>query len=427
MNKKPAILLCAVFVLISSSPFAQQKTAVLTEKNLKNDISYYQKTAAQKNLNPSDRYYVLQKILKKYRNSKVNLAVLDAEINKVKPKEAPAKPITKPVVPVVSSPIPSVPTVPAIPAVPAPKPAAVKPKIEQVKPKTENKPKTEQVDNDLSNYKIETGDVLSISVRPAKELSQESAVKPDGTISMPLIGNISAQGATIEELTQFIEKGLSVYVTSPKVSIGMKSFNRRQVFIMGEVNRPGSIEYRSQLRLYDSITIAGGLTKNAGIKNIKVHRGEAQNRKTLDMDLESILKTGDFSKDFILEPGDIVEIPKEPKKISIIGEVRSPGSYDWRANLTVLDVVSTAGGPTDVAKLNAVKIFRGQEAARETIEIDLKSIIKGKTQLDIKVEPGDIVYIPIKGYVSNQWLLPVVMPWLTLVAMVLVIASYMGR
>ena len=406
--QKSAILLCAAFTLISSSVFAQQKEVPLTEKTLKNDISYYQKTAEQNKLNSNDRYYILQKILKKYNNSKVNLSILDVEINKVKPKEIPVE------------------TPPEF-VVEKPKVEPIKPKAEPIKPKAEpDKPKTKLVENDLTNYKIETGDILSISVRPAKELSQESVVKPDGTISMPLIGNISAQGRTVEELTQFIEKGLSVYVTSPKISIGMKSFNRRQVFIMGEVNRPGSIEYRNQFRLYDSITSAGGLTQNAGIKNIKVHRGDAQNRKTLNVDLETILKTGDFSKDFILEPGDIVEIPKEPKKISVIGEVRSPGSADWRDNLTVLDVVSNAGGPTDTAKLGNVKVFRGPESSRETIEINLKSIMDGKTQLDIKVEPGDIIYIPKKNLASGQFL-ATVMPWLSLVAMVLVITTYMGK
>ena len=377
-----------LFICLLNRVFSIEEQKTLSEETLKSDLSYYKKISTQKNLTNNDKYYILLKIYDKYKNTSIDKSGLLREIKKVKPDFQEEN----------STEIKS------------------DKKIQETKPPESEKEK--------EGYRIEQGDVLSIFVQPADELSRETIVLQDGTIDFPLIGNVKAKGLTAKELSKVIEQGLSLYVTKPSVSVRVKYFSRRQVFVMGEVLRPGAYEYRENLRLFDLITTAGGFTQFSGTKNIKVHRGEPQDRKTINVDLDEILKSGDLSKDFILEPGDIVEVPRQPKKISVIGEVRTPGNYDWKENMFVLDAVSVAGGPGDLAKLGSVKVFRETGTSRKTFEVNLKKVMSGNTQLDKKLEPGDIVFVPKKTLASGQWFVNTVLPWLSLISLVLVIIAY---
>jgi len=392
-NKTKFIFLVTFFLLFICSLsriFCIEEQKKLSEETLKSDLSYYKKISTQKNLTDNDKYYILLKIYEKYRNTPIDKSDLIKEIKKVKPdfqKETSTE-------------------------------------IKSDKKIQETKPAELGLEKEKENYIIEQGDVLNILVQPAEELSRETIVLQDGTIDFPLIGSVKAKGLTAKELSKVIEQGLALYVTKPSVSVRVKYFSRRQVFVMGEVLRPGAYEYRDKLRLFDLITIAGGFTQFSGTKNIKVHRGEPQDRKTINVDLDEILKSGDLSKDFILEPGDIVEVPRQPRKISVIGEVRIPGNYDWKENMFVLDAVSVAGGPGDLAKLSSVKIFRETGTSRKIFEVNLKKVMSGNTQLDKKLEPGDIVFVPKKALASSQWFVNTVLPWLSLISLVFVIISY---
>ncbi len=314
--------------LIFNWPFNRALCAekqLLSEKTLRDDLAYYERISGQKKLNANDRYYILLKIYNKYKDTSVDISPVVKEIKKVK---------------------------------------------SDFSHRTSKKVNTQQdvaqkETKKQEGYKIEQGDILSIKVYPAEEFSRETVVLQDGTIDFPLVGNIKAKGLTPSQLSKFIEDALSLYVRNPSVSVSIKYFSRRQVFVMGEVVKPGSYEYRDKYRLFDLITTAGGFTQFAGTKNIKVHRGQPQDRKTITVNLDEILRTGDFSKDFILDPGDIVEVPRQPKKVSVIGEVRTPGNYDWKEDMFVLDAVSISGGPTDLAKLSSVKIFRSDGNLRK--------------------------------------------------------------
>ncbi|MFN3967010.1 MAG: SLBB domain-containing protein [Endomicrobiia bacterium] len=374
----------------SFNKFLYTEQQNLSEETLKSDLSYYKKLSIQKNLTDNDKYYILLRIYEKYKDTSIDISNLIKEIKKVKP-DFQAKSSTK------------------------------AKSDEEIKKNQEIKSETEKIKED---YKIEEGDVLNIFVQPANELSRETIVLQDGTIDFPLIGNIKAKGLTAKQLSKVIEDGLSLYVTRPSVSVSIKYFSRRQVFVMGEVVRPGAYEYRENFRLFDLITTAGGFTQLAGTKNIKVHRGEPHSRKTININLDEILRSGDLSKDFVLEPGDIVEVPRQPKKISVIGEVRNPGNYDWKEDMFVLDAVSIAGGPSDLAKLGSVKIFRETQESRKTFEVNLRKVMSGNTRFDKKLEPGDIVFVPKKTLASGQWFVNTLLPWLSLISLVLVIIAY---
>ncbi|MBU2568261.1 MAG: polysaccharide export protein, partial [Elusimicrobia bacterium] len=365
------------------------------------DLAYYYRVSEKQDLSPNDRYYILLKIKNKYKNTNINISKLETEIDKLKVEKSKlidGQTAVAPELPKNSQP----------------------PVLPQTMP--QSRTSSPPVDK---KYKIEQGDILAINVTPAEEVSREVIVKPDGTISLPLVGSIKAEGMTAEELSRMLEKNLSVYITGPKVSINMKHFSRRQIFVMGQINRAGAYEFRPGLRIFELISIAGGLGKEASAKNIRVHRGERENRKTFTVNLDEVIKSGDLSKDFALESGDIIEIPREPKSVSVIGAVNSPGVYEWHGGMRVLDAISAAKGHSEIASLGAVRVFRETSEGKKRLKIvPVNKVLAGNTQHDIDLEPGDIVYVPKRALATGQWFVQTVLPWLSLISLVLVIIAY---
>ncbi|MEW6040655.1 MAG: polysaccharide biosynthesis/export family protein [Elusimicrobiota bacterium] len=394
------ILFLSIFVLLIKP--TRVLPADFIQKDITDDLSYYRRLVEKEDLSPNDRFYVLLRLYEKYKNTNLDISPIKEEISKVKPdwgKEE--KDTVKQQTVEISTPLGNV-------------------SISTIASISEQTPESPS-----ETYRISQGDILKITVYPADELSREALIRPDGMTELPLLGNVKLVGMTTKEASAFLKKGYSIYVTNPKVSVGIKYFSRQQLFLMGEIVRPGSYEYREKMRLFELVSSAGGLTPAANPKNIKIHRGDAENRKTQTVNFEDIMKSGDLSKDFILQPGDIIEVPKGMRTISVIGEVKLPygGAIEWREEMTALDAVSAAGGPTDIASLGAVKIFREEAKQRKTIKVKLNKVMSGRTDLDVKVQPGDIVFVPKKPITSSQWFVNTLLPWLTLISLVLVLAS----
>ncbi len=115
----------------------------------------------------------------------------------------------------------------------------------------------------LPEYKIKMNDVLSISVWGYDELKSEAAVRPDGRITFPLIGDVWALGLTPQELDDHITKELSEYVREPKVAVLVKQFSKPQAVVLGEVRKPGMYDVVGENRLIEVLARAEGLTDKA--------------------------------------------------------------------------------------------------------------------------------------------------------------------
>jgi polysaccharide biosynthesis/export protein len=534
-NNNPAFMkrLCLLFALalaLSAQPLCLGAADALSNKTLQNDLSYYRKTAKAQNLGANDRYYILSRIEEKYKVTKVNLAPLRAELDKVKPGETAPQPdgaaAGKPAAPQAAAQSGTVKTVlveetktesrvtitadkvqrsnyfllrdpdPAIPpkvvldlygvddklpekdkeiklkngvfsqvraaqfqkdpekivrivadlreekpykiknegdkwliiseksepaealaaaAVPAAAPATPAPAVKVEISTPAAKPAAS------NDYLIDSGDVLSITVYPADELSREAIVQMDGSISMPLIGNVEAKGTTPKKLEDKLEDSFRKFITKPQVSISMRQFSRRQVFITGEVRSVGAYPYKDNLHLMEFISQTGGFTESANRREVKVYRGPATKRQISTLDVETLVKTGDFTKDFLLEPGDIIEVPKGAAKVAILGDVRSPGYYDFREKLHLLEFVSLAGGFTESANITKVSIIRDAGGKdKKTEKVDMNKILTGKDK-DVEIRSGDTVYIPKKNMAAASGFVNNVLPWLSLIALIIVI------
>lgn len=268
-------------------------------------------------------------------------------------------------------------------------------------------------------YKFEPGDVLAITVYPAEELSRQLVILPDGKLPFPLIGNLEARGLTPDQLEKSMTKKLSKYIADPTVSISIKKFSRRQVFITGQVRRAGAFPYKEDLRLMEFISSLGGFIKNANRKEIKVHRGPPDKRQVHTVNLDQIIESGDFSNDFLLEPGDIVEVDKSHDKVVILGALN--GNYDYIEGYRLMELISKAGGIKNEAKISKVTITRtrnmeNKPITKQVLKINLKNVLEGDEQ-DIELHSGDIIYIPKKSIARANWFVKDVAPWLSLLTL----------
>lgn len=293
---------------------------------------------------------------------------------------------------------------------------AIETKAPESKPPSSTKPSPA-----LSNYTIEAGDVLSIAVYPSEELSREIIVQQDGSIAFPLIGTAKARGLTPKTLEDNLTRSLGKYIANPQVSVTVKQFSRRQIFVTGEVRSVGAYAFKENMRLLEFISSAGGFTDEANRAEVKIYRGPSDKRVTHVVNVGEIIKSGDFSKDFLLEPGDIIEVPRGRLRVAILGDVRSPGYYDYRDNLALLELISQAGGFSETAQINKVSILRPDPQKGQVVtKVDLKKILSGDAP-DIKVQSGDTVYLPKKTIASANWFINNILPWLSLLSIVLII------
>ena len=163
------------------------------------------------------------------------------------------------------------------------------------------------------DYIIGPEDVLEITVWKNQDLSKVVAVRPDGRISLPLIGETTAVGTTPAQLTEEISAKLKEYKENPQVSIVVKEVNSYTIFVLGEVTKPGRYPLKSKTTLLQGITIAGGFTQMAARNKLVVFRfsmngsGEEKIKASYD---DIVLRDGSL-QNIELKPGDTVVVPSE--------------------------------------------------------------------------------------------------------------------
>ncbi|MFN3682030.1 MAG: polysaccharide biosynthesis/export family protein [Nitrospira sp.] len=163
------------------------------------------------------------------------------------------------------------------------------------------------------DYIIGPEDVLDVSVWKNTDLSRTVLVRPDGKISLPLIGDVVAVGMTATHLADVISERLKEYKENPQVSIVVKEINSYAIYVLGEVAHPGKYPLKSKTTLLQAITLAGGFTPTAVRNKIVVFRfGEnGQKDVKIKVNYDDIILRDGSSQNLVLAPGDTIVIPSE--------------------------------------------------------------------------------------------------------------------
>ena len=157
-------------------------------------------------------------------------------------------------------------------------------------------------------------DVLEITVWKNQDLSRITSIRPDGFISMPIIGDIKAAGLTADALAQRIAERLKEYIHIPSVSVSVKELNSYAVFVMGEVAKPGKYQLKSYITVLQAISMAGGFTPFASKNKLQVVR-MAENSDHKRQEIRIPLRYDDlvtgrgYPGNITLASGDIVVVP----------------------------------------------------------------------------------------------------------------------
>jgi polysaccharide biosynthesis/export protein len=174
-------------------------------------------------------------------------------------------------------------------------------------------PPPPSVPDSTSEYRIGPGDALSIFVWQNKELSTEVPVRPDGKISLPLINDLVAAGKTPTQLSTDIQDQLKKYVNNPLVTVIVHSFvgpYSQQVRVVGEAQKPKSLNYRDRMTVLDAIIEVGGLTPLAAGDRATLVRIVGGKQTSFGLRLDDLIKDGDMTANAPLAPGDVIIIPQ---------------------------------------------------------------------------------------------------------------------
>ena len=271
-----------------------------------------------------------------------------------------------------------------------------------------------------ADYPIGAGDILEVSVPAMEELRAQSVrVAGDGTITLPFIGTLTANGHTEEALRTAIETRLKKYMHAPRVSIFVKEHRNRQVAVLGSVNRPGVYSLRSENdTILDMVSQAGGIASGADPRIHLVPAEPADKaareqfagtlpaaaadahttmllKKTepIIIDVEA-LAYGGFQEYLTLRvrPGDVIMVPGGGQ-ILVDGWIAKPGAYNVTPGMTVSGIVAAAGGLLYPADAQLVKLIRSEKDGKKSlIYSDLEKIKNGDEQ-DIALRGGDFIEI----------------------------------
>jgi polysaccharide export outer membrane protein len=251
---------------------------------------------------------------------------------------------------------------------------------------------------DTADYRIGPKDLLDISVFGLDDLTKTVRVSEDGKISLPLIGEIEVEGITKTELEKKLGQLLEEkYLQNPQVTVFIREYQSKRVFILGAVRNPGPYELLGRRTLLQVISQAGGITNESGKEIIVIREVEDGVSTSLKISIEDLFLKGDARLNIPLQPDDIVNIPIDRiVNIYVFGQVRNPGALGVkRSNIpTLLQAIGQAGGFSERASKGKVLIKRIDDDGKEIkIKVNVKSIIKGKRK-DIQLKENDVVYVP---------------------------------
>jgi len=166
----------------------------------------------------------------------------------------------------------------------------------------------------VNTYLMSVGDQLTINVWKNPELSISEPIRPDGKISLPLIGDVMAVGLGPEALARNIENKLKDYINAPNVTIILTNIQGQdflsRIRVTGSVAHNMSMNYQQGMTVLDAILQAGSVDIYADANNTKLHRRTAEGSESYDIRLEDIMKNGDMSSNVLLRPGDVITVPE---------------------------------------------------------------------------------------------------------------------
>ncbi|MGB5082812.1 MAG: polysaccharide export protein EpsE [Burkholderiales bacterium] len=236
-----------------------------------------------------------------------------------------------------------------------------------------------------SREAIGEGDTVRITVFQNPDLTTETRISGEGTITFPLIGEVAIAGLTPAGAEARIAEQLRLgkFLLKPQVSVGVVRLRSRQVSVLGQVARPGRYALDdTSSSLIDVLALAGGISPT-GDDTVTVMVTRSGKTQKLDINVPGMYRTGDLSRNIRVENGDAIFVGRAPV-FYIYGEVQRPGAFRLEPAMTVMQALSVGGGITPRGTDRGLRIHRRSAGG---------SIAKIDAQLTDPVRPDDVIYV----------------------------------
>ena len=265
------------------------------------------------------------------------------------------------------------------------------------------------------DYLMGPEDVIDITVWGHDDLKRVLPISLEGTITFPLIGEVKAIGKSTQEL----EKEMAVklgdgYLIKPQITISVKEYNSQKIFVMGEVNKPGTYPITKENNLVYLLSQAGGPTKDAGeevviirpnkphSKGMTLEEAEAKKVPVITVNLKEAM-AGDHKHNVSIRNGDSIIVSKI-HFFFVMGEVRNPGKYNLERGTNVLTGISIGGGLKDAGEEVVIIRPNNPHSSSMTLEeaeakkvpiitLNLNDVLTGDPKHNISIRNGDSIIV----------------------------------
>ncbi len=262
-------------------------------------------------------------------------------------------------------------------------------------------------------YTLGAGDEIYIQVPSQPDIQGQHVIGPDGDITLPLVGPTKIAGLTREDAAKTIETAWGKYYSTVSVTVRVTKYGSNRIVVVGRVASPGPIYFDTAPSLLEALSKSGAFSprpsssgSSATMANVKadtsttminrcaIYRGTDQ---VLWIDMKEMFTKG-YGVDLHLRRDDVVFVPEEQEDlVSVLGEVQRPGAIRLTADARLVDVLAMAGGLTEDAASNKIRIVR--PATGTTREIALKDLLDSSraNSNEASLKPGDVIYVPKSG------------------------------
>ena len=277
-------------------------------------------------------------------------------------------------------------------------------------------------------YTLGPGDIISTSVYMHPELDVSTAngtgggalITSDGTVQLPLVGNLHLGGLTLVQAQERITVAYQAYIKNPEISVQLVQAQSLRYYLLGTFSEPGVKYPMHQLTLLEALALGGSVdTAQADLYQAYVAQGKVK----LPVDLHALLVEGDLAQNITLAPGDVIVVPSSASEQAfVLGAVGKPGAVPFESGeLSLLQALSVAG--LDLpnytqARLSQVRIIRAHGRSAEFMIVDAQKILNGEAT-SFTLEPGDIVFVPPSPVASWNQALSLIIPSLSGIAAIL--------